>query len=340
MPLIVTPGQLNHRAEFYHQLAQLTSAGLGVLPALEQLQRNPPTRSFRAPLQRCFGVLAEGLPVADSLRAANWLPEFDLTLIEAGERSGRLDACLRQLADYYYERARIAKQFIGHLIYPVILIHFAVLVFLVILPFASPFGKSHFSASPVWLLVRAALVLLPFYLVTALLIYAGQSRHGEKWRSFLEKLLRPVPLLGSGRRSLAISRLAMSLEALISAGVNIVEAWEIAAAASNSPALRRAVANWKPQLAAGRTPAELVHASPFFPETFANLYHSGEVSGKLDETLQRLHAYYHEEGSHKINLVAQWVPRLIYFSVALVIACEVVHFYMSYFNYVNKVTNF
>ena len=32
MPLILTPGQFHHRAEFYHQLAQLTSAGIGVVP--------------------------------------------------------------------------------------------------------------------------------------------------------------------------------------------------------------------------------------------------------------------------------------------------------------------
>ena len=30
MPLIVTPGQFAQRAEFYHQLAQLTSAGIGL----------------------------------------------------------------------------------------------------------------------------------------------------------------------------------------------------------------------------------------------------------------------------------------------------------------------
>ena len=41
MPLIVTPGQLSRRADFYHQLAQLTSAGLGLVQALEQIRRHP-----------------------------------------------------------------------------------------------------------------------------------------------------------------------------------------------------------------------------------------------------------------------------------------------------------
>src|SRR6266704_673631 len=119
MPLIVTPGQLATRSEFYHQLSQLTSAGLGILPALEQLKRNPPARSYREPIQRLLAELAQGRTLTGSLQQLDaWLPEFDIALIAAGERSGRLDACFRLLADYYNDQARITKQMIGQLIYP------------------------------------------------------------------------------------------------------------------------------------------------------------------------------------------------------------------------------
>ena len=37
MPLIVTPGQLGQRAEFYYQLQQLTSAGIGLVEALKHV---------------------------------------------------------------------------------------------------------------------------------------------------------------------------------------------------------------------------------------------------------------------------------------------------------------
>ena len=114
--------------------------------------------------------------------------------------------------------------------------------------------------------------------------------------------------------------------------MNVIEAWNLAATASGSPAFRRAVAAWKPQLAAGRTPAELVRACRLFPETFANLYASGEISGKLDETLRRLYSYYQEEGTLKLNLFATWTPRLAYCIVAVIIAYNVIQFYTGYFN--------
>jgi type IV pilus assembly protein PilC len=337
MSFIVTPRQFSQRAEFYHQLGQLTSAGIGVLPALEQLKRNPPGRSFREPIQRLLDGLAQGRTFTGSLQQMGaWLPEFDIALIDAGERSGRLDACFRLLADYYNDRARITKQVISQLVYPVGLIHFAAIVFVVILPFAA----SQFNASLLWLFVKAALVLAPLYLITFFLIYAAQSKHGEKWRARIESFSRLIPVLGTARRFLALARLAAALEALINAGVTIIEAWDLAAAASGSPALRRAVENWKPEVIAGRTPAEVVRERREFPEMFSNLYASGEVSGKLDETLKRLYAHYQEEGTHKLQSFAQWTPRLVYMLVAGIIAYKVITFYTGYFQQINDMSHF
>jgi len=336
MSLTVTPRQFAQRAEFYQQLAQLTSAGIGLLQALEQLKRNPPGRSYREPIQRLLNELTQGRTFAGSLKQLDdWLPEFDTALIEAGESSGRLDACFRLLAEYYTNQARITKQMISQLLYPVGLVHFAALVFIVVLPFA----RSQFNASLLLLCAKAALALAPLYLITGLIIYATQSRHGEKWRALIESWLRWIPLLGKARRFLALARLSAALEALISAGVNIIQAWDLAGNASGSPALRRAVAAMKPGVVAGKTPAEAIREHAVFPDLFANLYASGEVSGKLDETLKRLYAHYQEEGTHKLQAFAQWLPRLIYGLVAAMVAYYVIQFWVGYFNQISTITN-
>jgi type IV pilus assembly protein PilC len=323
MPLIVTPRQFTQRAELYHQLGQLTAAGIPIVRALEQIKRNPPAPSFHEPLQRLLDELARGATLAGSLQALDWLPAFDLALIGAGEQSGRLDTCFRMLADYYNDRARVIKQVISQLIYPVGLIHFAAFIFFIVLPFAA----SQFNASLLFLFAKAALILSPFYGAVALMIYATQSKHGENWRAGIESLLRPVPILGTARHYLALSRLAAALEALISAGVNIFEAWDLAATASGSPALRRAVAAWKPRVVAGQMPSEAVRLCPLFPGTFANLYASGEVSGKLDDSLRQISRIYNEDGTRKLNAFATWMPRLVYILVALLIAYKVIQFW-------------
>ena len=325
MPLIITPGQLVKRAELYHQLGQLMSAGIGLVRALEQIKRNPPQRSDREPITRLIEELARGRTFAESIVASNWLPDFDLALLHAGEQSGRLDQCFRLLADYYNSRARIARQVISQLLYPLGMLHFAVFVFGVVLPFAK--NGMNFDASLILIFIKAALWLLPLYLGIALLIFAFQSKHGEKWRATIDALLHPIPVLGTARHYLALARLATALEALISAGVNIIEAWDIAAAASGSPALHRIVLSWQSQLAAGRTPADLVTESRRFPEMFSNFYATGEVSGKLDDSLRKLRQYYLEEGERKLQNLANLAPKAVYFIIMICIAFAIIRFY-------------
>ncbi len=333
MSLIFTPGQLSQRADFYQRLGQLSSAGLGLIQALEQLKRNPPSSAYRAPVGRVLEQIAAGCTLTDALRdQGHWLPAFDLALLEASEKSGRLDAGFRMLADYYTGRARLGRQMISDLTYPVFLLHFAVFIF--------PFAQFFISGNWVVYLCQTLGVLVPLYAVALLAVFMAQNRHGEAWRAGIEMLLHPVPVLGTARQYLALARLAAALEALLSAGVTIIEAWELAATASGSPRLRRIVLGWRPRLNAGETPAEMVSASRWFPELFTSQYATGEISGQLDDTLRRLRAYYQEEGTRKLHAVAQWTARFIYFGVVLMIAWRILSFYMGYFNMVRDAGGF
>ncbi|HEV7926940.1 MAG TPA: type II secretion system F family protein, partial [Verrucomicrobiae bacterium] len=179
----------------------------------------------------------------------------------------------------------------------------------------------------------------PLYIGVFFLIFACQGRHGEKWRAILERVFRPVPVLGTARRDLALARLSSALEALLNAGVPIIGAWELAATASGSPALRHIVQEWRPRLEQGSTPAELVSESEQFPSVFASLYHTGEISGQLDQTLNRLHTLFQEEGTRRMRLVARWGPQIIYFAVAIYIAIRVIGFYMGYFKGLDDIMN-
>ena len=332
MALLASPKRLVQRAELYHQLQQLTAAGLPLLQALATLQRAPPAREFRQPLQRLIDEVSAGSSFSEALRAqGRWLPAFDIALIQAGEQSGRLPECFKLLADYYQDAARLMRQVLSGLGYPLFLFHFAI--------FIGPIPTLVQTWGIGAYLVQTFGVLLPIYAVVGLLLYAAQGRHGESWRALIERLLHPIPLCGAARRSLALARLSAALEALLSAGVSIIEAWELAAAASGSPALRHTVNAWRPRVVAGETPAEAVSQSREFPELFANLYHTGEISGQLDQTLVRLRQMYQEEADRKLRAIADWTPKLVYFGIMLMIAWRVVAFYTNYYQLINDAVN-
>jgi type II secretory pathway component PulF len=333
MPLIVMPSQLADRGELYHQCSQLINAGIGLLQVLETLRRNPPARSFRAPLSRWLDQLSQGSTFGEALQSAGpWMPSFDLALLQAGEKSGRLPVCFQLLADYYQERARLLREMLSRLLYPVFLFHFAIFI-VPIAQLLAPGGARLY-------LLQTLGVLLPCYAVIAVVVYAMQGSHGERWRALLEAVAGRIPVLGSARHELALARLAAALEALLNAGVNIIEAWELAASASGSPALRRTVWSWRPRLQAGETPSEGLRRSGRFPELFANMYHTGEISGQLDETLGRLHRLYQDAATAKFRALAEWTPRLVYLLVALMVAWRVVSFWLGYFGRISDAINF
>jgi type IV pilus assembly protein PilC len=337
MSLIITPGQLKRRAELYHTLGVLLGAGLTAPQALEQLHRNPPSRSLRAPIAQLREHLRQGHSVGTAVaKLGSWMPAYDAALVEAGDRSGRLDACFKLLAAYYEERSQMARQMISDLTYPAGLFHFAVFVFAFV-----DFLKPGHGMARFWLHLLGPLV--PIYAVVLFLLFACQGRRGAEWRSLLEGVLRPVPLLGAARRSLALARLAAALDSLLGAGIIITHAWEMAAAASGSPALGRAVSGWRAAVENGSTPGELMKQGGAFPDLFTSLYSTGEVSGRLDESLKRLHLMYQEEGSRKFRQAGVWAARLVQWAVMLLVAYKIVSFYSGLYGPggdLDKVLNF
>ncbi len=327
MSLIVTPRILVQRAELYHQLAALMTAGVAVLQALEMVGRSPPSFLYRRPLADIGARIRQGATLAESLLSQGaWLPAFDLALVQAAEQSGRLPECFRLLANYYNERAQLARGVINDLLYPLLVVHLAIVIF----P-TSQLVALISSSNPMPYLASKLVLLLPAYAVVLVLIVAAQGRRGEAWRAVVERVLCLVPGIGTARRNLALARLAAALEALISSGVSIIDGWSLAAAASGSPALKREVTSWKRRLQSGETPGEILTGGSGFPDLFANLYHTGEVSGQLDETLRRLHNHYQEEGSRKLRLLAKWFPILIYLVVLVTIGVRIINFWTGYY---------
>jgi type IV pilus assembly protein PilC len=334
MALITTPGQLKQQGEFYHQLATMTRAGVTIVQAIDIIRKNPPNRKIRAIANQVGDTLQRGSTFTDAMRSTGrTLPEFDVALIEAGETSGRLSECFKLLGDFYVERGQLISKVISALAYPVFLFHFAVLIF-----------PTSLLAEFVWqgktenFLINKLQSLIPAYAVVLFLIWAFKAERGRRWRNIMEQILHMIPLVSATQRDLALARLCAALEALINAGVTIIEAWDIAARASGSNRIERAVAEARPRLVAGETPSETISNQRIYPELFTSSYRTGEVSGQLDDALRRLYRHYLESATTGLQRLAAWTPKIIYFGVMLAIAYQIIKFWTGYFDQINQLT--
>ena len=101
------------------QLATLLAAGLTIEQALNAAIEQAEREGERQLLAGVRGDVLAGQPLARALShhpAA--FPEVYLTLVEAGERSGRLAEVLGRLADYTEDRERLRGQVALAFIYP------------------------------------------------------------------------------------------------------------------------------------------------------------------------------------------------------------------------------
>lgn len=310
------PAGSRQRALFYHQLSALLEAGLPLFTTLDQLSRNPPAASLRPIATQLLSGLRRSQTFSESFRdLPGWAPEFDIALIEAGERSGRLELAFGVLARHHEAQATNWQTVLQEAAYPVLILHVAV--------FIVPLPRFVQTGSVSLYLLNSVGTLAFGYLVALGLHWATRPIRPPAWRSMMERVLIRVPVLGSARSELALARLAGSLEALLSAGILVTEAWPMAARASGSQILDRAVATWREPLAHGVTPAELVAGSGLFPEMFSSAYATGEISGKLEEQLRRLARIHEEEGFRKLRTFSQWSPRLFYAFVSIWIAFQI-----------------
>jgi type II secretory pathway component PulF len=320
---VLIPSQLQAQSEFYHQFGTLLAAGIGPVQALDHLQAHAPSKAWKVAAASLADGLGHGLGFAESARALRRLiPDFDLALIDAGEQSGRLDRIMIVLARAYQERATLLRNALAQLAYPVLILHAGI--------FIAPLPALVLGGNVRAYLAATFGVLVPLYLLVAILVRLCDGRHGPAWRERLEAAARYIPLLGSARRDLALARFALALGSLLNAGVPVIRAWGIAADSSGSPKLAHSVQEALATLDLGLgTPAELASRNREFPSLFATSLLTAEASGKLDDTLERLQRYYADEGARRMSLFATMAPRLLYIVILFVLAAQILDMFMA-----------
>ena len=267
------------------------------------------------------------------LKVQGWLPEFDTAMLSAGEQSGKLEFSFKSLGEYYATRAKSFAKSSRTVAVATLNLH----VFLLVFPL------SHLIGFAMGLLNNDYSLCIPFIVQKIkfygilwgsiiFFIFACQGKHGERWRAFLEYLNQAVPLLRTALKYLVLFRFTTALDALLNSGISIIKGLPMAAAASASPHLKQSIATWPPKLETGTTPAELVRQEYYFPEMFVNLYHTGEISGNLDDSIKRLKTYYYDEGIRLLRMFMRIFSRGLYLLIALMIAYNVIGFYKGYFS--------
>jgi len=281
------------------QFATLLAAGLPVEQTLNALIEQADTDYQRQVLAGVRGEVLAGHSLARSLQKyPRVFPELYVTLVAAGEQSGRLGEVMERLADYT-ESHQALRQKVGlAFIYPAIVTLVAGTVVLGLLTYVVPqvvnvfqntnqtlpwltralIGVSDFLRASWWLWL-AVIVVAVWAARRALRLPAPRLRF-HRW------LLR-LPLVGTMVRGVNSAQLASTLGILVGSGVPLLAALQAGAGVVNNLPMRQAVEEAARRVREGGSLSRALAAAKLFPPMLVHMIASGEASGRLVHMLER-----------------------------------------------------
>ena len=306
---------LRQKQSLYHSLAQLIRSGVPFPKALDKLAGT--TRgSARRLLDSTRKALASGRTVGEAFTAQRSdITPLEASVLNAVERSGQLDHGLRELSDYFAALAHARETIIKRLTYPVFLLHYGILVLgapTLVLKSSAEFFR---DVGGTFVFIYAAVAIVA--MITPVLRDLGAGS------GFVDRLVNALPLLGRVRRSFALSRFCTVYGLQLDAGVNIIDALISAGESSRSGSIRAAVAAAVPQVRAGAQVGPLLAAGGAFPMEIMQTIIVGEETGKLVEELKRNAAELRQEALAKLEVLADWLPKLLYIVIVLFLAWKI-----------------
>ena len=281
------------------QLATLSRSGLPLDEATSTVARQSEKPRLKSIMLGVRARVMEGHTLADGFgKFPHVFPELYRATVAAGEQSGHLDSVLERLADYTEARQVLTQRIQLAMFYPAILTVMSILVVGALLGYVVPQIVSVFQdmGGTLPLMTRILIAISDFFRSYFLVLFIGVTllisgtvyilrKPGPKY-SFHKFLLR-VPLIGRFVRGVNTARFARTLSILAASGVPVLEALRIAGQVVGNLPMRDAVLQAAYKVREGSPLAHSLEQSGYFPPMTVNLIASGEVSGNLEEMLER-----------------------------------------------------
>ncbi|MEW6362846.1 MAG: type II secretion system F family protein [Pyrinomonadaceae bacterium] len=326
---------------FNQQLAALLKAGIPVLQSIGLLKSRSPSANLRAVLADVEEKIRNGVALSEAFEAQNIFPKIYTASILAGEKSGALDDVLRRYVEYLRRSVGVSRKIRGAMAYPAFLLSAAVLMIafltLYIVPRMSDLFRS-LSANRTLPTITVAVLWISntvtanFFWLFPLLLFGGLALfiwlRTDTGKLALDRLFLKIPIAGQLIRQMATAHLARSLSTLISGGITVPEAWEIASQALNNTELRRRSQAVLPMIREGRGFTDSIRQAGWIPDLALDMIGIGERSGSLREMLDEVAAFYDAEAEVKLEQFTTLLEPVILIIMAAIVLVILLAIYL------------
>ena len=340
----------NELAIFSRQLSTMISSGMSILRSLYVLEEQTESKFLKETIVAVRKDVEAGLSLSDSMaRHPKVFSPLFVAMTQAGETGGVLEGSLMRVADQLQKDAALRRQIKAAMVYPTMVIIFAVAVMMALVAFLVPvfvgvfkqFGGelpkltkvSVFMSEVVtgywWLLIGGTIAV-----VASFLRWKRTDWGRRQWDHF--RLHVPMKI-GTIVQQVAVARWSRTLASLTSAGVPLLQALEITGKTGGNVAIEEAMDGVIASVKRGGTIAAPLAQAPIFPEMVTHMVGVGEETGALDAMLDRIAEFYEEQVEASVKALTSILEPIMIIVIGGIVGFIVISMYLPLFEVYNHI---
>ncbi len=336
--------KMDDKMTFFQQLSTLISSGTPLLQAIKISAEQSQSTRMRRILEEVAGRVAAGSSLNGA--AANYPQVFErhwIEVIRTGEITGKMSSVLLDLNRQIRETRETRRKVTGALMYPAMLVVFAigavtVMLWFVVPTFAAMFkdmgaelpGITQFVVDTSGFIVKFGI-----YIVLGLVAAAIGFRkfmQTELGRRRVGGIALAVPLVGQLIVESAMYRFASNISLLLKSGIPMIETLHsLEGVFHANPIYRDALGRVQSRVASGRPLATSLEETGLFTTMMTNMVRIGEGSGQLSNVMEQIAPYYKEKMEGLVGKVTKLLEPIIIVGMGVTIAGLMMSIYMPMF---------
>ncbi len=336
-------------AIFTRLMASMLKAGLPLVDSLANLQVQVKNTTFKTVIASLLHDVQGGSSISEAMaRFPGTFSHLYISLIKAGEVSGKADETMERLAEMMEADLDFKGKVKGAMIYPAIVVvaMTAVGLFMVtsIIPKIADVYKEMGATLPLPTLVLLAISdLVRNYFIIVIIIVAAlyfafkTLRKNPAADLLINNFMLKIPIFGNLQNDVTLTLITRTLGTLVNSGVAILDSLKIVGNTLANNYFKIGLNAAAAAVEKGLPLSDSLKRDPNFPVMVAQLVAIGEETGTLGDSLLRLSKFYQESTERKVKGLTTALEPLMIILMGGMVGGLAVAVLLPMFNLVNVI---
>lgn len=319
------------------QLSTYLKAGIPLIDSVRILEK----QSTKAEKKRVFSNIIYELSKGESFSSAltsqgSTFPPLLINMVKTAELTGDLPEILDDMCDYYESIDRTRKAAVSSMIYPSILMVFAICVLVFILTYVIPSFVSIFQSQNVDLPVITKIVLASssfltdnkFIIIGVLLVlvvgFILLFKYVKGFRKTMQTIAMKLPGFGSIIIYREVAMFTKTFASLLNHNVFITDSMTILSSVSNNEVFKDIINESLEYLSKGAKISDAFEDKWAFPVVAYEMLVTGENTGRLPMMMSYVANYYQDLHANLVKRINTFIEPLLIIFIAIIVGIIVI----------------